>query len=314
MVETGYVNIVFSFIIPTFNEENCIRENIRAIKDNFPDYPCEIIVVDNGSTDLTAQIVQSENVHLVKRSKGTIASARNAGVLESEGQILVFLDADVLLTKVWQNEMDNVARELLEKPILITGSRCNVENKDNWLSRYWFCRMIHERPNYINSGHLITTRILFDRIRGFDGKLNTSKDYDFCMRAKKAGAEVINNPRLYVIHTGYPTSLKEFILRERWHGFEDFTTLRKICSSKVALVAILNSIMMVVLFSLALYKGSILYFILYVIAMFTISAVSCILKFGYGNFFLMMTSSIIFFFYYCGRSLALLDRLKKKFV
>lgn len=313
MVKPEHDQALISFIIPAFNEENCIRDSIRAIKDNSPTHSYQIVVVDNGSTDRTSEIVRSENVSLVRISKCTVASARNKGVTVSKGKILVFIDADVLLTRAWKDEMKKTVDRLLRNPLHITGSRCNVADERNWISRFWFVRMSYEKPNYINSGHLITTSKLFQDIGGFNSVLNTAEDYDFCMRAKKIGAQIVNNPKLYAIHTGYPTTLINFIARERWHGSGDFSNLNNILNSKVALVSIMNIVLISALLILAIIKKNILYALSYFILMYLFSVISTMLKFGFVSLTMLLTTSLIFFFYYLGRSLTVVDILKRIF-
>lgn len=88
-----------SISIPTFNEEEDIRETLEAcLKIRYPKK--EIIVVDD-STDKTPLIVKEYKgrVRLIKREKneGRRCGARNKGILESKGEILVILNADDLL-------------------------------------------------------------------------------------------------------------------------------------------------------------------------------------------------------------------------
>lgn len=301
--------VVISFIIPALNEESCIGQTIKAIKSNPPKAAYEIIVVDNGSTDKTVEIVRSEKVILVNGLKTTIASARNRGVARSRGSILIFLDADVLLTNAWQNEIDKTVELLLRNPMIVTGSRCNVIN-NNWLLKYWFARMQCETPKYINSGHLITTKELFKRINGFCAEMQTAEDYDFCMRAKSDGADIINNPKLVVIHTGYPLSVKDFIAREKWHGTQDFYNLKSIAHSKVALIALVNIFSAVALFIMTIITGEIIYIILYFCLMYAVSGISTLIKFGFGSPALLLNTSLIFYFYFLGRSLAFMHRFK----
>ena len=251
--------ITVSFIIPALNEEKFIGETIQAIKSNSPKYPYQIIVVDNGSTDHTIEIVKAEDVILINNAGGTIASARNKGVWASEGKVLIFIDADVLVTSSWQNEIDQTISELLNNHLLVTGSRYSVLDEKAWLSRYWFYRMRYERSGYINGGHLITSRKLFLKINGFNEKFGTAEDYDFCKRAKKVGAEIVNNSKLHVLHLGYPTLINEFIARERWLGYEDFTSLYKTLTSKVALVAIVNIMLLCGLIVMTILNKNLLY-------------------------------------------------------
>jgi glycosyltransferase involved in cell wall biosynthesis len=276
-------------------------------------YTNQIIVVDNGSTDKTSDIVQAENVTLIRQERSTIAFTRNCGARASNGEILIFIDADVLISQSWHNEIGGTIESLRQDALIITGSRYDVADKKNWISSYWFARMRHENSNYINGGHLIVTRQLFNKIGGFNSELETAEDYDFCMRAKQFGAKIINDARLNVIHIGYPTTLKDFIARERWLGCEDFMSFKKMVRSKVAIIAIINLLMMVAFFILTVAQKDVLFVLLYFILMSVLSAASTLLKFGFENPLMMSVTSFIFSFYYLGRSMALIDRVKKYF-
>jgi glycosyltransferase involved in cell wall biosynthesis len=91
------MDISVSTIIPAFNAERTIRQTIEsAMAQNYSAQ--EIIIVDDGSSDSTAQIVNSygAHVHLVMQTNQGAAAARNTGVAHSTGHYLAFLDADDL--------------------------------------------------------------------------------------------------------------------------------------------------------------------------------------------------------------------------
>lgn len=89
----------FSIVIPTYNESQDIRDTIRALL-NLRDYDYEIIIVDD-STDDTPDIVASfddPKIHLLRpRVREGRCGARNMGILASQGDILIVLNADVRL-------------------------------------------------------------------------------------------------------------------------------------------------------------------------------------------------------------------------
>ena len=85
-------------IIPAYNEEETIGEDIDTIIKTMQktNYECEIIVVDDGSTDKTAQIVKTKRrVELIQHSynKG-VGAARKTGILKAKGEIIVMTDGD----------------------------------------------------------------------------------------------------------------------------------------------------------------------------------------------------------------------------
>nr|MCR5372336.1 glycosyltransferase family 2 protein [Solobacterium sp.] len=83
-----------SVIIPACNAQKYISEAIDSVSAASTSIPLEIIVVNDGSTDGTSDIVSSMNAILLEKEKGGAASARNAGLKASSGELIAFLDAD----------------------------------------------------------------------------------------------------------------------------------------------------------------------------------------------------------------------------
>ena len=83
-----------SILIPAFNEQEIILDAIGgALAQDYPDF--EVIVIDDGSTDLTPYLVTSTGARLVRheRNKGK-AAALNSGLVEARGEVIVTNDAD----------------------------------------------------------------------------------------------------------------------------------------------------------------------------------------------------------------------------
>jgi hypothetical protein len=86
-----------SVLIDTYNHERFIEDAIVSVlEQDFPVSDREIIVVDDGSTDRTSQIVRTfePRVRLLRKQNGGQASAFNAGIPECKGEIVAFLDGD----------------------------------------------------------------------------------------------------------------------------------------------------------------------------------------------------------------------------
>ena len=88
-----------SFIVPAHNEEALLAgtlESVKAAADS-SGRSYEILVVDDASTDGTAEIARAHTCRLVQVNLRQIAAVRNAGARQAAGQILVFVDADTIL-------------------------------------------------------------------------------------------------------------------------------------------------------------------------------------------------------------------------
>lgn len=89
-----------SAIIPVFNGESFLAEAVESIlQQSRP--PDEIIVVDDGSTDATAKVASAyaDTIHYIRQDQRGPAAARNRGLMQADGDILGFLDADDMWVK-----------------------------------------------------------------------------------------------------------------------------------------------------------------------------------------------------------------------
>lgn len=102
-----------SVVIPAYNAEKYLEETLESVRSQaFSDY--EIIVIDDGSTDRTAQIATGyDGVILMRQMNRGAAAARNAGIVLARGKYVAFLDAD----DVWlPSKLEKQAANLLDNP------------------------------------------------------------------------------------------------------------------------------------------------------------------------------------------------------
>jgi glycosyltransferase involved in cell wall biosynthesis len=91
------INPLFTVLIDTYNHERFIEEAIVSVlEQTFPTKEIEVLVVDDGSTDRTSEIVKKfePRVRSIRKANGGQASAFNAGIPEARGEIVAFLDGD----------------------------------------------------------------------------------------------------------------------------------------------------------------------------------------------------------------------------
>ena len=86
----------FSVVIPLYNKERYIKRTLESVLDQtFTDF--EILVVDDGSTDKSYEIIDSikdPRIRLIRQENGGPSKARNRGIKEAKGEFIAFLDAD----------------------------------------------------------------------------------------------------------------------------------------------------------------------------------------------------------------------------
>jgi len=105
-----------SVLIDTYNHERFIEHALASVmQQDFPASEREILVVDDGSTDRTAEIIRKfePRIRLIRKKNGGQASAFNAGIPECRGEIIAFLDGDDWWT---DNKLTRVAQAMAADP------------------------------------------------------------------------------------------------------------------------------------------------------------------------------------------------------
>jgi GT2 family glycosyltransferase len=205
-----------SVIVPVLNGEATIGRCLASLcNDSYPEERREILVVDNGSTDRTPALVHDHPVRLVAEPARGLSQARNRGIEESSGEILVFTDADCYVSKRWlheltagfdQDEVAAVTGEVVPYPPSTPAERYSARRKPSvagWqrdLPSPWFCFM-----------NAAIRRDAFDRVGLFDVRFpGACEDIDFAWRFADAGLRVRRQPRPLVFHQQRMTSLALF--------------------------------------------------------------------------------------------------------
>lgn len=216
-----------SVIIPCKNEETTIKDCIGSLFNQNVNNQIEVILVDNGSNDKTVEIVKEnfKHIRIYIEPEKTISEIRNFGATLASNEWLAFIDADVIVEQDWfvsfRTFINTKRASGIDVFNIITGSTCLIPEKPTWIEKTWF-RQLQVRDylnnKYINSGHLIIHRQLFDKIGGFDVTFMTGEDEKLCNDAKKYDGIIIKENSIRAVHYGYPKSLWEFFVREKWHG------------------------------------------------------------------------------------------------
>ena len=89
---------LISFIVPAHNKQACLGRMLQAIQESarIVDQPYEVIVVDDASTDATAEIARQNDARVVSVTHRKIAATRNSGGRAARGERLFFIDADTM--------------------------------------------------------------------------------------------------------------------------------------------------------------------------------------------------------------------------
>ena len=304
-----------SIVIPAHNESGYLHGLLQGL-GRYLRVNAEIIVVENGSSDDTAAVAQHYSCTVLRTGKKLFPSkARNLGVAQSSGTVLVFLDADVEITDGWGVELLAQLSSLQNMPAQITGYRCHISQSPSWLEKNWFEPIRSGPARYVNGSNLITSRQTYELLGGFDEQLETGEDVDFCLRATRAGIPIFFNPNFVANHEGYPKTVGCFVRRERWHGKSDFLTARRLLNSKVALASIAFLTMNLIVVAAALtaiatsYGAYVAWSAAALLVLLCLSSV--LQKFQTGDIRTIIKALPVAYLYYWGRSLSALDALRE---
>jgi len=177
---------VVSCIVPVFNGERYLKQAVDSILDQTY-RPLEVIVVDDGSTDGTPDVLAAydDQIRHVRQVNAGPAAALNRGVREAEGDLLAFLAADDL----WHHEkLSRQVRQLEENPGL-DASVTHIQNF--WVpelrdeaERFKDHRIAEPMPGYLCVTMLIKAEA-FRSVGDFNSSLQHGNDLDWFLRARE---------------------------------------------------------------------------------------------------------------------------------
>ena len=177
-----------SVIIPTHNEETVIAKNLQAIK-NQAYINCEIIVVDDGSTDATVAIAKKYTQYVYPRSHSERSVQRNFGAKKTNGEYLLFLDADMA-----------VSQDVITDCVRLISSDSKIGAiaipEQPIATNFWEKVKAFERSFYSDFGDPDTDaarffpKKLFQKVGGYDETITGPEDWDLPDRIQRLGHKV----------------------------------------------------------------------------------------------------------------------------
>jgi glycosyltransferase involved in cell wall biosynthesis len=187
-----------SVIIPVFNGERYLAEALESVfaQDH---RPVEVIVIDDGSTDASAEVARSfDEVVLVVTENAGAAAARNLGLARATGTFLAFLDADDLMAP---GRLTAQLGYLSAHPK--TG--CVLMNQELLLEPgvthpLWGPRRDHrDGPGGVPPMTALIRRATYELLGGFDSSYRVCHDTDWLFRLQDAGVRIDVFPEVGVI-------------------------------------------------------------------------------------------------------------------
>ena len=181
-----------SVVVPAYNAERTLPATIASIDAQTVD-DLELIVVDDGSRDGTAELARTLGAKVITQANAGHAAARNTGVAAATGRYVAFLDADDLwLPEKLERQLDEIRRNPAVRALQSGAARV-----DNDLNVLWteLCRPSHDQlwdtlcfrnmPALMST--LLVERSLLEAVGGFDASLVILQDWDLAIRLARVG-------------------------------------------------------------------------------------------------------------------------------
>ena len=181
-----------SIVIPAFNEARLIERTLQSVAASVaanaaPEFTSEVIVVDNNSTDNTAELATRAGAHVVFEPINHIGRARNTGAAQATGDWLLFLDADSLLSP---GLLADILRVTESGKYVGCGSTLRMDGLPWWADltlRLWTGTSVICR--WAAGALVVCRRDAFQEVGGFDQDLYALDEIRLSKQLKQWGRE-----------------------------------------------------------------------------------------------------------------------------
>ncbi len=240
-----------SVVVPTFQRGDTLERTLEALTaTDYPSDRLEVIVVNNGSTDSTAEVLGRFPVfRTVTEKHPGVSKARNHGATLATGEVLMFLDDDIIVAP------DTIRRHMAVRAEYESYADCIVAGRSEFPAeiraalessplgrfRLWVEDCAQATvvavpgsngrifPDAVPTQNLTIGADFFRALGGFDERFPSigNEDRDLCLRAGKAGAIIVLDSEIPVIHNDQHASLDVICRRQERGAVGAVCTARK---------------------------------------------------------------------------------------
>jgi glycosyltransferase involved in cell wall biosynthesis len=226
--------LLYSIIIPAYNASGTLGRCLEALlkqsvlKDSY-----EVIVIDDGSTDGTSQVVKSFPVRSLRQENRGPAAARNHGAREAQGRIILFTDADCVPEETWIEEMVKpfsdpsvtaVKGAYRTRQCSFTARFAQVEFEERFA-------LLKQAPSIdmVDTYSAAYRREVFLQVSGFDESFPAAnnEDTELSYKLSRMGHKMVFNPDAVVYHLNHPASPRRYARLKFWRGYWRMVVYRR---------------------------------------------------------------------------------------
>ena len=186
--------ILFSIVIPAYNEENTLPMCVEALRKLKADFEYEIIAVDNNSKDNTFQVAEQLGIKAIKEKRQGVSWARKTGTEAAQGEYILHIDAD---TRLPQNYLNEVIKRFQKNPKLVClGGQFYYYDAPWWKNilriyvhwnLYLFALIISRGKIGPMANNMTFKKSVYDQTDGFNTYFRFGEDIDLTKRMSKFG-------------------------------------------------------------------------------------------------------------------------------
>lgn len=246
---------MISVVIPAFNAEATISEVVEAVRGQDLSEELEVIVVDDGSTDLTAARARQSGAVVVHQGNRGPAETRNTGWRTAHGETVLFTDSDCRPHRDWARKL--LAGFASPEVAAVAGSY-GIWNPQSWLARHIHAEIMERHagmPSSIRafgSYNVAIRKEILESLDGFDDNYPraSGEDNDLSYRILEAGFTIAFRREALVDHL-HQESIFRYLKEQARHGYyrmllyrthpkmvtgDDYTRIKDIVEPPLALI------------------------------------------------------------------------------
>lgn len=185
-------NSLVSIVIPAYNAAKFLPEVIQSVlNQSYQNW--ELLVIDDGSTDNTAELVneyseQDRRVHLISKENGGVSVARNLGAQLAKGELIAFLDSDDLWLEdkvsahvSYMTSHPQVGVSFGRVELIETDGKTTNKLTDNIVDTLQPQDLFYSNPT-VTTSNLVIRKSVFQTLNGFDESMQYNEDIDLLFR------------------------------------------------------------------------------------------------------------------------------------
>jgi cellulose synthase/poly-beta-1,6-N-acetylglucosamine synthase-like glycosyltransferase len=224
----------YSVIVPAYNSGKTIAQCLRALAhQSLSASEYEVILVDDGSNDNTAELVRGFSVRYLRQMNHGPAAARNHGAREARGELVLFTDSDCVPDRDWIAEMVKPFSD----PEVVAVKGAYRTNQRSLFARFAQVEfeerfeLLKRAPSIdmVDTYSAAYRKTVFDGVGGFDESFPAAnnEDTELSYKLSRMGRKMIFNPDALVYHLNHPDSLRRYARLKFWRGYWRMVVYRR---------------------------------------------------------------------------------------